>query len=575
MFLNLGLGRMGCLVGALGISAALDLNFASGTFPREVTHSRSGAATQVYDDGLVDYAPENLLLYSSTISNAAWTGSNRTISDNTTADPPGTTGGTTADTIVEDTSVGAFHWIAQAVTKPAVAERYLFTGYCHSSSARDIAVYLQNGANGCNARFRPSTGVNTGPAATFGSGWSSVSSSITSIGGGWHRFALQATSDGTTSITAQIALYNAAFSYTGDGVSGAVVYGLRLQRGTHSRAEDDFLLQTTSAAVYGPRITYDPSSLACLGYLNEPQRTNQYVGSASVAGFAPLVGTVTATPNYGADAFGAAATTTRWQCDGTNRFMRWVSGNCGIDADSTGYCVSFFYRGSLASIAAVSGRSGAWVAPTDLGTAGPGGIKRAFAAITSGATGVAYLDFAVQASSDVQIWGLQVEKNATVPSSYIPTTGTSATRAADVAYVDVATWLPALSMTNATLYAEVQLLEVVTFARILGTNSGVAPLYVGTSATEVGTYDGATPPTVAGSSMLTAARKMAVSLGAGSRVVALAGATTTDASNASPLPTRLYIGSNQGTTDFLSGLFKTTRAYYGAQSATQIATLTT
>ena len=515
MFLNLGLGRMGCLVGALGISAALDLNFASGTFPPQVTHSRSSSATQVYSDGLVDFAPENLLLYSRTLSNGAWTGSNRTISDNTTADPPDTTNGTTADTIVENTAAAAFHWIAQAVTKPAVAERYLFTGYCHSSSARDIAVYLQNGANGCNARFRPSTGVNTGPAATFGSGWSSVSSSITSIGGGWHRFALQATSDGTTSITAQIALYNAAFSYTGDGTSGAVVYGLRLQRGTHSRAEDDFLLQTTSAAVYGPRITYDPSSLACLGYLNEPQRTNLLLNSATLS-----------------------------------------TQNVAVSAQE--YTLSFYGTGTVTLTAA--------------STAGPlvgtGAYPNRVTLTFTPSAGI--LTVTVSGS----VTNAQLEAGSTA-SSWIPTTGTSATRAADVAYVDVATWLPALSITNATFYARIKANAADISTRVMSTDAGGTSLVEINNFFEVGSWDGTGYAGITGGLLIGNDRQVAVSLASGARVLAYGGATTSSASNGLSATTRIYIGSEAGVSNYFNGTFAECKAFYGAQSAGQIATLTT
>lgn len=571
MFLNLGLGRMGCLPGILTAGAALTLAFSSGTFPREVTHSRSTSATQVYADGLVDYAPENLLLYSSTISNGAWTGSNRSISDDTTANPPDTVAGSTADTIVEDTTVSAFHWIAQNVTKPAAAQTYQFTGYCHSSSTRDIAVYLQSGANGCNTRIRPSTGVITGPAATFGSGWSSVSSTIVSVGGGWYRFTLQATSDTTTTVTSQIALYNAAFSYTGNGTSGATVWGLRLQRGTHSRAEDDYLLQTTSAAVYGPRTQYDPVTLACLGYLNEPQRTNlalrsqefdngswtksscSVVANNAVAPDGTMTAdTLTMTAQYGGP-FQVIAVTSG-ETYTASCWLRLVSGNAALSiTQATG----------TTTVQAITVTS-TW--------------ERYTFTFVAGSASLAWNPVQDRNASGhptvVEAWGAQLEQAATA-SSYIPTAGASATRAADVAYVDVATWLPALSVANATFYADFVAADSGNYPRILSTDQLGSSLIEIASSTQIASWDGTTNPAASGGAVVNNSRKAALSASAGSRTVAYDGATGTGASNAYAAPTRINIGRDEGGSYPFQGTIKISRVYYGAQSAGQIATLTT
>lgn len=54
---------------------ALNYNFTQGVLPQGVTFSRGTVATQYNSQGLVAYAPSNLLTYSNTFNNAAWVAS--------------------------------------------------------------------------------------------------------------------------------------------------------------------------------------------------------------------------------------------------------------------------------------------------------------------------------------------------------------------------------------------------------------------------------------------------------------------------------------------------------------------
>lgn len=250
MFLNLGLGRMGCLAASLTANnLALNLDFMSGAFPGQVTFARASDASEFNASGLLNvvttdvarlthnpatlarlgYLNEpqstNLCLWSEDLNNGVWTKGNASVNPDVVVAPDGAT---TADVIVENTAVSAFHYIAQAFTKAAASTTYILSGFC-SSTNRDLVIYLQSGgSNGGNVRVRPSTGVIVGAAARFGFGWSAPSATFTDLGGGECYFTLKLTSDALTTLAVQFALYNAAFSYTGDGTSGVAVWGVQL-----------------------------------------------------------------------------------------------------------------------------------------------------------------------------------------------------------------------------------------------------------------------------------------------------------------------------------------------------------
>jgi hypothetical protein len=65
-----------------GISSALSLNFLTGTLDPRITFSRASNATVTGSNGLIQYAPNNLLTYSEDFSNAAWSKTNSFIQTN-------------------------------------------------------------------------------------------------------------------------------------------------------------------------------------------------------------------------------------------------------------------------------------------------------------------------------------------------------------------------------------------------------------------------------------------------------------------------------------------------------------
>ncbi len=370
---------------------------------------------------------------------------------------------------------------------------------------------------------------------------------------------------------------------------------------TFTRATDATYVNSAgnvvTATTDGPRITYDPSSLECLGYLNEPQRSNLLLRSQEFdnGSWTKLAASATAGATTAPDGTATGCLITG---DGTSfhHGVRQSQSSLGSGSTTTvfakaGTCqyLQIFFDVDAAPYANFDIGSGV-VGTTGAGTTSAiqalgGGWYRCSATHASAAATNPYIVQSNSASATrnpvftsaltFYLWGAQLEAASTA-SSYIPTAGTSATRAADVAYVDVATWLPALSVTNATFYAEFVAngLEPTNFERILSPDSIKTFLSVENSTT-IGAYDGGVTATASGAAVVGGSRKAAASLGAALRTVAYGGTTGTHATNFYDAPTRLYIGSNQGSGNFFSGTIKTARTYYGAQSAAQIAALTT
>jgi hypothetical protein len=193
------------------------------TFDAAMTHTRSGNATMVDSDGVLKWAPHNLLLRSEEFDNAAWVKTNATVTANAAVSPDGTT---TADSLNESGTTQ--HYIHQ--------EASLLSGFITFSvfvKQRAGSRYLQLrplglGGDVAFANFNPVTGEvvsgGTGGAAF-------VSASVVDAGNGWYRCTLVGNYP-TAPSGMLIALSNGVGelpNYIGDG-SGFYIYGAHLYR---------------------------------------------------------------------------------------------------------------------------------------------------------------------------------------------------------------------------------------------------------------------------------------------------------------------------------------------------------
>lgn len=226
------------------------------------------------------------------------------------------------------------------------------------------------------------------------------------------------------------------------------------------------LIQTASSGQ--ARFGYDPVTLSPLGYLSEEQRTNLTVqsGTPSNAGWTVVAAPKTSTNNAAPDGTSTAALITS---DGTSTGHQVRSPDTSYTLNTV-YAVSKFVKAGTSTLAqlivgggisaanvyanfSLSGSgsvtaSGAGVSSPTIVAYGSGWYRVSFV-FTAGLTApdagpsIAFItggtDTRLPTNSSagtLQVWGAQVEAttaNYPGPTSYIPTAGSTVTRAADVA----------------------------------------------------------------------------------------------------------------------------------------------
>jgi len=245
----------------------------------------------------------------------------------------------------------------------------------------------------------------------------------------------------------------------------------------------------TSAAIDAPRFDYNPSTLAAQGLLIEEARTNSLLRSAEFdnASWIKTRATVTANTATAPDGTTSADSIVE---DGTAANTHDLRQGGITNSATTNWTLSFFLKAvnrtwaliELQNTSATSNRARAWF-NLQTGVVGTGntvgsGITYVSHSIQNVGNGwyrcvvVGTVDVSVTSiqawvegtiadnttnydgvngQTSVYIWGAQLEAGA-FPTSYIPTTTTALTRAADVASVN--TLSPWYNQTSGTFYAE-------------------------------------------------------------------------------------------------------------------------
>jgi hypothetical protein len=439
-------------------------DFTTGTFDHRIFFLRNSIGTYTGPDGFIKTAPINTpridwdpitreckgLLIEETRTNY------RTFSDrmdqgvyspssiqavipNAALAPDGTW---SATNIVENTS-NARHEISmqQSVTNGTT---YTYSVYAKAAGRNYIALAYSGYPI---SNFNLSNGTVVGSSGT-------ITPVIQSVGNGWYRCAITFTASSTTTVSIYHCIVSISTigvdTYTGNGTSGLYIWGGQFEianymtsyiptttvaggrnsTGTYYDASGQ--LRTAAAGVnrYGYNYDVNTNKWYPIGNIIEPQATNLITSS-----------------NLYADSFGAEAIWTKTSSstdviapDGTNTTTKAVSGTTGN---------SYFWRYSSATYTLNSTYTTSFWCRTATGTTGTFGItaypyNQTIATVTSTWTRFS-ITYTVTSGTTPYVgvvgpslnttfyfWGWQVELGV-FPTSYIPTTSATVTRAADSA----------------------------------------------------------------------------------------------------------------------------------------------
>jgi hypothetical protein len=419
----------------------------------DLSFTRASNGTRVNSAGLVEVCPWNLLQQSESIGTSPWTTPNVTITSGQT-DP---NGGTTAFLVVESIDGGS---LRQAITQTGQLCYSIVLKYS-SGTNRNASLFCTDANQ--QAGFDLQNGT-----ITYVSG---STATIESLGNGWYKCAMTFTPSAASTII--------LFPNYESGVGGVFAWHPQLNIG--STAKPYF---PTTDRLNVPRLTYQNGGGGCPSLLLEKQSTNLFTYSEQIDNAAWFYNNLTITANQAispdgtqnADLLddGTASSTQHWIYQGTSF------------SNSTAYTISFYakyvsrqnmtvniYNGSSSQYVAYNIQNG-----TILGSTGD--VTASITSVGNGWYRIVYTrtmaasgspNFRIGLADDtgsetytgsnkqVYVWGFQCEASS-YATSYIPTTSASATRVADVMYVN-------LPNTDMTFCAYLECDEVP-----LGTTSG-------------------------------------------------------------------------------------------------------
>lgn len=360
--------------------------------------------------------------------------------------------------LVEDTAAASIHLLL-TTTDTTVINGTRYTSSLYAKAAERSWIQLAEGTGTtAGAYFNLTTGV----VGTV-SGTGSPTASIQSVGGGWYRCTLSWNAIGVAArLRAYMATGDGTASYTGDGTSGIYVSDFQL---SNSASVDPYVYNpqaaAASAAFYGPRIDYNPVTLASNGLLIEEQRTNllTYSEDFTNAAWTKIQTSITANTtvapdgNTTADALIEAATNAQHQmlqaatltaaaytwtvfAKATSGSQRWLN----LYPQGTGVAAAAVFDINTGTVTLTSG-------PQYLGSSivnvGNGWFRCSltFTGAAVSVNNVIYLSnnatiaapgYTGDGTSGIFLWGSQVELGA-FATSYIPTVASQVTRNADSA----------------------------------------------------------------------------------------------------------------------------------------------
>jgi hypothetical protein len=419
--------------------------------------SRGSGATQVNAAGLIEYAPENLILRSEGMP-TLWNPVDSSISPDVEVSPSGLTN---ADKLVEN-SLLASHRIEQPFT-PISSTTYTASIFVKPAERNFVLLGFTGGGM---ATTYVSANLSAETVSTaIGT---PIASSITKFANGWYRVSITLASTGVTSSFFDVRISTdgvwANRSYLGDGTSGIFLWGAQLERASTART----YYPTTTAAFYGPRFDHDPATGDCKGLLIEESRTNLIATSVPGTNWTSGTGAHTVTQN---------STDVGVAPDGSlpTKVVCTTSGNYQISftaVTGTQYTASIYAR-VLSGTGDI--RVGGIVVGSFTASTATDEWARYSNTNTSTTTGSRFLQINMQAGETLYLWGAQVEAGA-FATSYIPTTSGTAARSADVCSITDTDFSSFYNQSEGTLFASSSM-----FAPLVGSSRRVVTISDGTT----------------------------------------------------------------------------------------------
>lgn len=395
----------------------------------DLSVTRATTATRVNSQGLVELVPYNLLTYSNTFSNAAWTKTNTTV----TSGQSGYDGSTNA-------------WKLQATATNncevdqsfSESETKTFSIYAKAGNVNFVAISVFGAGYGW---YNLSNGTLGSSGGTF------VSRNIESVGNGWYRCSI------VTNVAASgVAVY---VCNADNSIATSVGSNIFIQNSQFEGGSVPTTYQKTETRLNIPRLDY--SNGTCPSILVEPQRTNLVTWSSSFdnAAWIKLNGSVTANATTSPDGttnadsfipnttsglhalrsnnFNQSSTASHsWflKANGYSKIAVRESdlpvGNYASFDLSTGTLISTSQSGIIENV------GNGWYRCTLVDTAtGAGAQTSIFVLPDSYTTGNPLIAWSGDGIKGVYAYGAQAELGS-YPTSYIPTTSASVTRNADV-----------------------------------------------------------------------------------------------------------------------------------------------
>jgi hypothetical protein len=479
----------GLLSGNLGSaafkSAGLDLKFAANKSLVDsisgnslVSFARAGstanAATFVDSSGVLQTAVTNLLLQSEDLL-TTWTANdglartaNQTVSPN---------GSTTADLLASGgTLIGYLEQPNASSNQFVSGTTYTYSVYLKKANTSTCLTLLfgttfNSGGGNPVATWNLDTGV-----PTFVNG---ATGSMTAVGNGWYRCVV---TDTATQTHTQNQQWLRMSSASGD----VYAWGAQLEQASTVGE----YIPTTSAINSAPRFDHNPTTGESLGLLVEEARTNLLLRSEEFDNASWILGSTAVDANATtAPSGGTTAEFLKASAGGGG--IRFISQTIAKAASAIEYTYSIYLKALDVTFATVGCDDGGGngfgcginlsTGQTTGGTVGTGGVFTSVSAVavsngwyrvvltgtsTAGASlrctvnlatslTTGYPSVILSINQGIYVWGAQLEAGA-FPTSYIPTTTATVTRAADVASISGSNFSSWFNANDTTLMAEGQ-----------------------------------------------------------------------------------------------------------------------